>query len=187
MMYLYDDEFGYAEVGEYRTLTLNYGPSGQVVMDVIISADATSGVDPEQLFGSDGMVLEQVLEALKSADQADFQYIALPKWTVEAESIVADMETEAEVIDKLLGDGFDLSHIFTNLEKGPLGVFQKAKIIVNEKGTESAAVTAVTTAAAGPEVEEPSTLEFRADHPFAYLIRDRKTGTVLFAGMVNQL
>ncbi len=68
-------------------------------------------------------------------------------------------------------------------------VIHKAFVEVNEKGTEAAAATAVATLAAsappiGPAAQ-PFTPTFRADRPFLFLIRDRKTGTVLFIGRVN--
>jgi serine protease inhibitor len=68
-------------------------------------------------------------------------------------------------------------------------VVHKAFVEVNEKGTEAAAVTAVEAlcAAAPPigPVAEPFTPTFRADRPFVFLVRDTKSGTVLFVGRVN--
>jgi serpin B len=63
-------------------------------------------------------------------------------------------------------------------------VLHKAFIDVNEKGTEAAAATAVlmTLGAARLPVEPPR--EFRADHPFLFLIRDSTTGSMLFLGRV---
>ncbi len=59
-------------------------------------------------------------------------------------------------------------------------VIHKAFIRVDEEGTEASAATAVEMAAGGPA---PKVLgPFRADHPFLYLIRDQKTGAVLFVG-----
>ena len=64
-------------------------------------------------------------------------------------------------------------------------VLHKAYIDVNEKGTEAAAATAVVTTlgAARHTVEPPR--EFRADHPFLFLIRDSTTGSILFMGRVS--
>jgi serine protease inhibitor len=65
-------------------------------------------------------------------------------------------------------------------------VLHKAFVEVNEKGTEAAAATAVIMAMAG---SVPTTRPFiptvRADRPFVFLIRDRKTGCVLFLGRVT--
>jgi serine protease inhibitor len=61
------------------------------------------------------------------------------------------------------------------------GVLHKAFVEVNEKGTEAAAATAgiVAGRGGGSIVNRPT---FRADRPFVFLIRDRKTGTILFLG-----
>jgi serpin B len=58
-------------------------------------------------------------------------------------------------------------------------VIHKAFVAVDEEGTEAAAATAVAMMA-GSAPRQPTA--FRADHPFVYLIRDRKTGTILFLG-----
>jgi serpin B len=62
-------------------------------------------------------------------------------------------------------------------------VLHKAYIDVNEKGTEAAAATAVVFADSAPHPVEPPR-EFRADHPFLFLIRDSTTGSILFMGRV---
>jgi serpin B len=59
-------------------------------------------------------------------------------------------------------------------------VLHKAFVDVNEEGTEAAAATFVGVAALGIEMSD----EFRADHPFIFLIRDNTTGCLLFLGRV---
>jgi len=65
-------------------------------------------------------------------------------------------------------------------------VLHQAQVEVTEKGTEAAAATAVITMPPpGPrEQMVPFTPVFRADRPFAFVIRDRKTGCILFMGRV---
>ena len=60
-------------------------------------------------------------------------------------------------------------------------VLHKAFVEVNEVGTEAAAATAVAIEMSEP-MEQPPV--FRADHPFLFLIRDTKSGTILFMGRV---
>jgi serpin B len=67
-------------------------------------------------------------------------------------------------------------------------VLHKAFVEVNEKGTEAAAATAVIMARPKEAVPQsvPFTPTFRADRPFVFLIRDVKTGSILFVGrMMN--
>jgi serine protease inhibitor len=62
-------------------------------------------------------------------------------------------------------------------------VIHKAFVDVNEEGTEAAAAT-VAVANLVAAVIEPPIPEFRADHPFLFLIRDVQSGAVLFLGRV---
>jgi serpin B len=59
-------------------------------------------------------------------------------------------------------------------------LFHKAFIEVNEKGTEAAAATAVVMAKAVILY-----IEFRADHPFIFIIKDNRSGTILFMGRLS--
>jgi serpin B len=58
-------------------------------------------------------------------------------------------------------------------------IVHKAFVEVNEEGTEAAAATAVQMV---PASASPPPPEFRADHPFLFLIRHKPTGAVLFVG-----
>jgi serpin B len=64
-------------------------------------------------------------------------------------------------------------------------VLHKAYIDVNEKGTEAAAATAVVVESLAMPVREQFH-EFRADHPFLFLLRDSTTGSILFMGRVSE-
>lgn len=64
-------------------------------------------------------------------------------------------------------------------------VLHKAYVDVNEEGTEAAAATAVVmTRAMAMSPSEPIPV-FRADHPFLFLIRDMKAGSILFMGRLT--
>lgn len=66
-------------------------------------------------------------------------------------------------------------------------VIHEAFIEVNEDGTEAAAATGVRIVATGvppPGPPPPPPAVFKADHPFLFLVRDRRTGTILFLGRV---
>ncbi len=60
-------------------------------------------------------------------------------------------------------------------------VAHKAYVDVNEEGTEAAAATAIVARAMSARIEPPIPT-FRADRPFLFLIRDTRTGTILFLG-----
>ena len=60
-------------------------------------------------------------------------------------------------------------------------VVHKAFVDVSEQGTEAAAATGIAVHATAMRMPEPPVV-FRADHPFLFLIRDTRTGVVLFIG-----
>ncbi len=61
-------------------------------------------------------------------------------------------------------------------------VAHKAFVEVNEKGTEAAAATG----AVMTKSSLVKKVEFRADHPFIYMIKDNRTGAILFMGRLNE-
>jgi serpin B len=62
-------------------------------------------------------------------------------------------------------------------------VVHKAFVDVNEEGTEAAAATGVVVGLASARI--PPTPVFRADHPFLFMIRHNRTGSILFMGRVT--
>lgn len=62
--------------------------------------------------------------------------------------------------------------------------FHKVFVDVNEAGTEAAAATAVVMARAGAMAPAAPPTQFVVDHPFVFVIRDLRTGAVLFLGRV---
>lgn len=61
-------------------------------------------------------------------------------------------------------------------------IFHKSFIEVNEEGTEAAAATSAVIALRSLRI--PQNIDFVADHPFLFLIRENATGVVLFIGHV---
>ena len=61
-------------------------------------------------------------------------------------------------------------------------VYHQAVVTVDEKGTEAAAATAIVGMYTGMSYP----VEFKADHPFMFVIKDNKTDAILFLGQVNK-
>ncbi|KAI4316754.1 hypothetical protein L6164_024702 [Bauhinia variegata] len=76
-----------------------------------------------------------------------------------------------EMVDSPVGQNLSVSRIF-----------HKSFIEVNEEGTEAAAATAATIKLRSMQFE--TRVDFVADHPFLFLIREDMTGTVMFVGHV---
>lgn len=97
---------------------------------------------------------------------------------------------EASAVLKSLGlalpfsAGADLSEVADSSVGRSLyvsSVFHKSFIEVNEEGTEAAAATAAVVALRSLPI---GPLDFEADHPFIFIIREDVTGVVLFTGHV---
>lgn len=63
-------------------------------------------------------------------------------------------------------------------------VVHKAFVDVNEEGTEAAAATGVVMRAMAASLPA-KTVDFKVDHPFLFFIRDDASGTILFAGRIE--
>ena len=104
--------------------------------------------------------------------------VSLPPFRIESRFDLPPQLQALGMIDAF-GDGianFNGMRPGAGLCIGP--VAHKAFVEVNEEGTEAAAATAVVMM----KVSAPKT--FEADHPFLFLIRDAKRGTILFMGRV---
>jgi serpin B len=109
--------------------------------------------------------------------------VQLPKFKVEFEEKLNDM-----LMTFGMQSAFTDKANFTKMsDKHSLYidfVKQKCFIDVNEEGTEAAAVTAVTIKETSALIDKP--IEFKADRPFIYAIEDKKTGMLLFMGIVEK-
>jgi serpin B len=84
-----------------------------------------------------------------------------------------------------MGDAFSGQADFSALSPTPLQVTQVVQRVflkVAEKGTEAAAATGTAMAGTAMRAE---TKQITLDHPFLFLIRDTKTGAILFASEVQ--
>ena len=106
--------------------------------------------------------------------------IRMPKFKTTAEFRLDKVLQEMGMRDAFDKDKADFTGLSSVKELCITAVVHKAFVDVNEVGTEAAAATAV--AIGLQSLPPPAT--FHADHPFIYLIRDNKTGSVLFMGRV---
>jgi len=67
-------------------------------------------------------------------------------------------------------------------------VIHRAKVKVEEQGTEAAAVTAaLTKKGAAPAQKETKPVQFHVDRPFLFVICDLSSRTPLFIGQIRDL
>ena len=115
--------------------------------------------------------------------------VTMPKFKMEAQFQLGDTLMAMGMKEAFNGKIADFSGMASrktmqrdgNLYIG--AVIHKAYIDVNEEGTEAAAATAVIGRATAARPTPP--IIFRADHPFMFLIRDNRSGSILFIGRVT--
>ncbi len=177
-MYLKGD-FQYAEVDEAQIIELPYADDGEISMIVILPEEV--GLDRLEAT-LNAATLNEWLDALGDREVEVF----LPRFKT-----MSRLEL-GPTLEKLgMPSAFDTkSADFSGMSSEP-GLFisqvvQKAYIAVDEEGTEAAAVTAMAAEAAAALGQEdpPKPAVFRADRPFVYLIRDKRTGAILFLGRI---
>ncbi len=114
--------------------------------------------------------------------------LQLPKFTFETPTTNLIPFLTKLGINSAFSNAADFSGIRTQKDLKIGTVLHKAKIIVNEEGTEAAAVTVigmVTTTSVGPP--PAPIMKIHVDKPFYYFIKDNETGTILFMGKMNKM
>ncbi|CAN6864621.1 unnamed protein product [Brassica oleracea] len=80
--------------------------------------------------------------------------------------------------------GFLVSEVFSQLGLDSNKLYHKACIRIDESGVEAAAATADEACGCYLGMEPPKRIDFVANKPFIFLIREDTTGTVLFVGQI---
>lgn len=156
---------------------LPYG-DGRVVMDVVLPA-ARDGIGKiEEAYA--GGALARWVGALSSV-RAD---VMLPKFHTSSSFQLGDELSAMGMPLPFKFPGADFSGIDGGKELFIGSVVHQAFVDVDEHGTEAAAATAVMMKA-GAAMPTAPPVAFRCDHPFLFLIRDRTSGVVLFAGRLS--
>lgn len=157
-------------------LELSYGSDQKFSMVILLPRKQIQLIrvtDNLRVFG-----LHNVIARLNQAEEDDELEIHLPKFTIASDYRVTDILTQMGVTDLFSQKLADLSKITQH----PIFVsqfIQKAVIDVNEVGTAATAANVV----ALSFQSIPS--EFFVNRPFAFLIIERTTNSILFCGNVK--
>jgi serpin B len=168
--------FGYRQGAGYQALELPYR-GGRLAFDILLPSPGGLRSLLARLAG------EGPLSLLADLRQQRVQ-LALPKFRVDTRfELSAALEALGMRLAFEPGDA-DLSGIAG--KPGELyvkSVVHEAYLSVDEAGTEAAAATGVGISAAALPAQPP--IAFIVDRPFAFVLRDVKTGAVLFTGVVS--
>jgi serpin B len=165
--------FGYADTSSAEVLEMRHAGTG-LAFDVLLPKTLTGLPDLEK-----SLTLENLTGWLGNLTTRNVQ-LSLPKFRAESEfslrKALSTMGMPTAFTDKADFSGIDPKRGLAISE-----VVHKAFVDVSEQGTEAAVATGITMRATAMRMPE-QTVVFRADHPFIFLIRDTRTGVILFIG-----
>lgn len=172
--------YRYYDGGAFQELELPY--EGDDLAMVVLLPKQTDGLPAlEQRFTA--AAAQQWIDELAPAHKV---ILTLPRFTMTQQFELSGT-LSAMGMPQAFTPAADFSGMTGKPELSISAAIHKAFIDVNEEGTEAAAATStvmVATAMLRP-AQEPPPIIFRADHPFLFMIRDTKTGGILFMGRVE--
>jgi serpin B len=168
---------GYAETSSVQILEMKYG-DGSLVFDILLPRQGGGLAEMER-----SLTTESLTAWLAEVRPRTVE-ITIPKFRTDAQFSLRETLTRMGMPDAFDAGVADFSGIDGRRDLVLSEVVHKAFVDVSEEGTEAAAATgaSISLTAMSPT---PRTV-FRADHPFMFLIRDKNSGVILFAGrLVN--
>jgi serpin B len=167
--------FRYAESDQVQVLELPYA-GREISMTVLLPKKKDGLAELER-----GLTLDQLSGRLSGLREQKV-LVQLPKFKVTSQFELRRALGALGMTDAFC-DRADFSGIDGKKDLFISAVIHKAFVDVSEEGTEAAAATAV--AIGVTSIARPAPVpEFRADHPFMFLIRHVPSGTILFLGRV---
>ncbi len=164
----------YASGNGYQAIELAY-QGGNAAMDIIVPDEGKFNDFESSL---DSQKLDEILNQLQPSDVD----LGLPKFTYSSEFGLADTLKSLGMADAFDGSKADFSGMDGARDLFIGDVIHKAFVAVDEKGTEAAAATVVIMRVASALLPPP--VQLTVDRPFIFIIRDLKSGQILFIGRV---
>ena len=176
----------YLRNDQYAAVSIPYG-NGQWMMTVMLPEDGKTTDDVISSLAASGWSTDFLKNPLREARRYAVD-LKLPRFET-----AFDTDDAGGLIELLKGMGirraFDgnSAEIPNMCENGNLYISmmkQKAKIKVNEEGSEAAAVTiaGLNFLSAVADTQEPPKATFHANRPFVYVIHEQSSGVILFVG-----
>lgn len=163
---------GYVEDDAVQVLELPY-QGGQLSMLFLLPKKL------DQLPALEAKFTVEYLQGYLMKLQVQKVQVSLPKFTIQAEFSLPGVLKELGMTDAFALPPADFSGMTGKPEVSISEVLHHAFVEVTEEGTEAAAATAVTMTRG---LSRP--LSFQADHPFLFVIRDKRSNGLLFLGRV---
>jgi serine protease inhibitor len=172
-----EGQMAYADTGRAKVVQLPYRDSDLAMLVVLPQRD-------DKLASLEADISRPDLETFTKSLSSHKVNLALPKFTFSwGRSVKSDLM--ALGMTSAFNDKADFTGIAPSTKDNSLyitDVFHKAFVLVDETGTEAAAATGVVMAPKAAILGE--VIQMKVDRPFLFLVRNTKTGDVLFAGRV---
>lgn len=172
-MMLARDVFQCAVTPTFQTITLDYGAEWNYAMTVFVPLEGTS-------------LPPLTYEDWNAAQQQRYLHVNLymPRFEISGNYNLVPVLVGMGVTDAFGQADFSK---MSDVNRAISAIYQLSKIIVDEKGTEAAALTVIEEPT-GIDLTRPEDYQdFKVDRPFYFTIQSRKANTILFAGRVNHL
>jgi serpin B len=177
MMHMGSESFGYAEDDDVQVLEMPY-KGRELSMLVILPKKADGLSSVENTLSADK------IDGWAKNLESKKVIVTFPKFTVRSEFDLEKPLTALGVTDAF-GRRADFSGMDGTHELYISKAIHASFVNVDEQGTEAAAATVIgMRAMAMPVKEQPKV--FKADHPFTFVIRQTRTGGVLFMGRLAE-
>lgn len=161
-------------------LELSYGAQNLSMVVVLpIAKDGLPGIERNLTAAT----VTGWLEALDVTSEVDVD-VSMPSFKITEETDLLEPLRRLGMVAAFDSARADFSGMSARPGLFVSDIVHKAYIDVDEKGTEAAAATAVTFAPTAVYEPPVPVEEFKADHPFLYLIRDSGTDEILFWGRI---
>jgi serpin B len=174
----------YYDGGAFQELQIPYASASQAdqLAMVVLLPKQTGGLPAlEQQFTA-----EAASQWIGKLEPAEKVILTLPRFTMTRQFELSGTLAAMGMPQAFTGAA-DFSGMTGKPEFSIAAAIHKAFVDVNEQGTEAAAATStimMATAMRMPQPEPPP-IVFRADHPFLFLIRDTRSGEILFLGRLE--
>ncbi|MHC4643113.1 MAG: serpin family protein [Planctomycetota bacterium] len=169
------EDFGYMETEDFQGLELPY-VDNELSMIILLPKRVGGLAEFEKT-----LTLKNFSQWLAKLRKRKV-IVSVPKFKLTSQFRLADVLKSMGMTDAFVPDVADFSGMNGKKDLFVWAVIHKAYVDVNEEGTEAAAATGVVV---GVTSIGPTKIPvFRADHPFLFLIRDNRSGSILFIGRV---
>ena len=170
-------KFGYFKGDTFQALNIPY-KSGELSMVVLLPNDVAGLPALEK-----SMTAANVNQWLSQLHVGPKVIVTLPKFKMTDQLELSNALGALGMAQAFQPGTADFSGMTGRRDFWISSAIHKAFIDVNEEGTVAAAATGIVMRSMAMQREQPP-IVFRADHPFLFLIRDNRSGGILFMGRV---